>query len=99
MAKYLMLWELDQSRIPTDPKERGDTWLLLQAAIRQDFDKGLLKDWGVFGGNNKGYGVFEGTEVELGLFMQRYIPYAIFESHHISSLDTVTEWTKALAAQ
>ena len=36
MGKYMALWEIDQSKIPIDPKERGDGWSMLMAMVRQD---------------------------------------------------------------
>lgn len=26
MARYLLLWEIDQTKIPINPKERGTGW-------------------------------------------------------------------------
>ena len=96
MGKYLILWEMDQSRIPTDPKERGNSYLILQDMVQKDMDKGLLKDWGVFTGSSKGYCVFEGTDLELGNLIQQYVPYVIFNSWSISSLDMVMQMAKNL---
>ena len=48
MGKYLVLWEVDQTKIPIDPKERGEGWGLLMAMVRQDIEKGLTKEWGAF---------------------------------------------------
>jgi hypothetical protein len=49
MGKYLVLWEVDQTKIPIDPKERGEGWSLLMALVRQDIEKGITKDWGASG--------------------------------------------------
>lgn len=43
-----MLWEVDQTKIPIDPKERGEGWSFLMAMVRQDIEKGLTKEWGAF---------------------------------------------------
>ena len=40
MGKYLLLLEVDRTRIPIDPKERGAGWGLLMAMVRQDIEKG-----------------------------------------------------------
>ena len=45
MGKYLVLWEVDQTKIPLDPKERGQGWSFLMAMIRQDIEKRITKDW------------------------------------------------------
>ena len=46
MGKYLVLWEIDQTKIPVDPKERKEGWSLLMAVVRQDIEKGISKRLG-----------------------------------------------------
>ena len=36
MGKYMALWEIDQSKIKNDPKERGEGWIMLMEMVRQD---------------------------------------------------------------
>jgi hypothetical protein len=60
MAKYLMLWDLNQSMIPVDAKERGSGYELLLTMVNLDIEKGLIKDWGAFVGESAGYCVVEG---------------------------------------
>ena len=96
MAKYLMLWELNLALIPTDPKERGGGYGMLLAMVKQDMEKGLIKDWGNFVGEGSGYSVVEGTEVQVGMFIQQYTPYVTFETHPIASFDQVNEVVKSL---
>ncbi len=69
MAKYLMIWELNLALIPKDPKERGAGYELLLGMVKQDIEKGVLKDWGSFTGESSGYSVVEGTKVEIGKFV------------------------------
>jgi hypothetical protein len=66
MGKYMALWEVDQSTIPADPKERAGGWGMLMAMVRQDFEKGILKDWGAFLAESNGYAVWEGSEINFG---------------------------------
>ena len=96
MGKYLMLWELDTTRVPVDPKERGSGFELLMGAVKQDIQKGLMKDWGGFVGELNGYGVAEGSEVEIGNMMQQYVPFVSFKLHAIASVSQVDELVKAL---
>ncbi len=96
MGKYLMTWEVDNSRIPIDPKERGAMWGAMQDMIRQDMEKGLMKDWGIFVGELSGYGVVEGTELEVATMTQQYVPFVTFKTYQISSLDLAAEIVKAL---
>jgi hypothetical protein len=96
MGKYLLLWELDRSKIPMDLKERGDGFNLLMEMVKEDMKKGLTKEWGVFLGEFEGYSVVEGTEVEIMNQVQKYTPFVYFEVHPLGSLDQVDEMIKAL---
>ena len=97
MGKYLVLWEVDQTKIPVDPKERGDGWSLLMAMVRQDIEKGITKDFGAFVGENKGYSVNEGTELEVMSSLAQYVPFCIFKVHPIASEGDVNEMIKGLS--
>jgi hypothetical protein len=91
MGKYMALWEVDQSKIPIDPKERGEGWSMLMAMVRQDFEKGVLKDWGAFLAESNGYAVWEGSEIDVMKTIQQYVPFCIFEVHAIATEDRVNE--------
>ncbi len=97
MGKYLLLWEVDRTKIPIDPKERGAGWGLLMAMVRQDIEKGISKDWGAFVGENNGYAVMEGTELEVMNTIAQYVPYCIFKVHPVASESQVNEMIKALS--
>ena len=96
MGKYLVLWEVDQSKIPIDPKERGEGWSFLMAMVRQDIEKGITKDWGSFVGDTKGYSINEGTEVEVMNALQQYVPFCTYQVHPIATESQVNEMIKAL---
>jgi len=96
MGKYLTLWEIDQTRVPISPQERGTGWAALMDMVKEDMKKGLIKDWGAFVGENRGYAVSEGTEVEIGNMAQRYVPWVIFKLHPVASVKQVDELIKAL---
>lgn len=38
MAKYLVLWEADQSRMPVDVKERVSGWNGMLQLVKKDID-------------------------------------------------------------
>jgi len=97
MGKYLILWEIDQTKIPLDPKQRGEGWGLLMAMVRQDIEKGITKDWGAFVGQTNGYSVFEGSEVEVMKTLQQYVPFCIFKVHPIATESQVNEMVAALS--
>jgi len=96
MAKYLMLWEVDTSRMPVDANERGQMWMMMLDMIKQDIDAGVHTDWGAFVGETRGYTVSLGDHVELAKRMQRFAPYVDFTVHQIASVDDVMEVAKSL---
>ena len=97
MGKYLVLWELDNTRIPIDPKERGEAYGLFMAMVRQDIEKGITKDWGSFVGEGGGYTVFEGTELEVMKTLEQYVPYCKYKIHPVASESQDNELVKALS--
>ena len=97
MAKYLSLWEIDKSKIPVDPKERGQGWSLFMAMVKDNLEKGLTKDWGAFVGETSGYSILEGTEVEVGSYLQKFVPFASFKLFPIASFSQVEEIIKSLS--
>lgn len=97
MGKYLLLWSLDGSRVPTDPKERGAGWGLLMDMVKQDLEKGISKDWGSFPGEGRGYAVVEGSHVDIMHMTQQYAPYVLFETHPVSTVSEVDELIKSLS--
>jgi hypothetical protein len=96
MGKYLLLWEIDATKIPVNPKERGAGWNTLMQVVKQDIKKGMTKDWGAFVGEINGYAVAEGTEVEIGSMLQQFAPFVFFKVHPIASVSQVEEVIKAL---
>ena len=96
MGRYLYLWEIDRTRIPVDPKERGTGFSMLLEMVKQDIKKGITKDWGVFAGEHNGYSIVEGTGVEIMNQVQQYTPFVYFKVHPIGSVSQVEEMIKVL---
>ena len=97
MAKYLVMWDINLSLSPTDPKERGDAWDLLIAMVAQDLEKGLMKEWGAFAGEVGGYLIAECTEVEIGVMTQQYFPWCTFEVRPVATIDQTREVVGSLS--
>jgi hypothetical protein len=97
MGKYLMLWEVDKTKTPIDPKERGAGFTFLLDMVKKDLEKGIMKDWGAFVGENNGYCVAEGNEVEIGNMTQQYIPFVFFKVYPVASKSQVDEIVSALS--
>lgn len=96
MAKYLMIWRLNSALIPVDPKERGTGYKGLMQFVKQDIERGLVKDWGGFVGERKGYIIVEGTEVEINKMVQQYSPFVEFKTHPVASVEHLDEVIRSL---
>ncbi len=96
MPKYLLLWEVDPSKLPIDPKERGAAWSAMLDMVKQDIKEGVITDWGSFLGENGGYMVYKGSEMELEKRLQQYVPFVTFKTHRIMSVEQMAELAKSL---
>lgn len=96
MGKYLILWETDPTKFPDDRKQIGRANELLVAAVKEDFKKGKLKDWGAFMAETNGYAVIEGEPVEISIMLNQYAPFVRFTVKQIHSIDDVAEINKSL---
>ena len=98
MGKYLVLWKMDKTRLPVNPRERASGFAPLVAMVKQSIEMGKVKDWGAFAGQGRGYEVFEGTELELELQIQQYVPFVDFKVYPLLSLDQIDEMIRAMSA-
>jgi hypothetical protein len=92
-----MLWELDRTKIPADPKERAAAWTTLTNLVRQDLSEGRSESWGAFVGEMKGYCLVEGEEIDVLKMVQQYTPYVYFQPHPVATIDTIETMLKQLA--
>ena len=97
MGKYLITWKVDQSKIPVDPKQRGEGWGLLIAMVTQDLEKGIMRDWGAFVGEASGYAIYEGGELEVMKALQQYVPFCVFKAHPLATVGQVNDMVKSLS--
>ncbi|HUT52013.1 MAG TPA: hypothetical protein VM658_01345 [bacterium] len=95
MARFLVLWELDQSRIPEDPAKKKEAWLAAIAEINKDMKSGKVKEWGGFL-NGAGFTVNEGTEEEIYALLLKYIPMCRFTVQPFISVSQAEKSIKAL---
>ena len=98
MRRYLLLWSLNQNLVPVDPKERAAGWGMLLDLVKQDLQKGVVKDWGSFPGENKGYCILEGNPLDVMKMTQQYSPYVGFEVHPVASVEDVGELLTHMAS-
>jgi hypothetical protein len=96
MPNYLMTWELDTTKVPVNPKERATAWLPMIQMVKQDMQSGILKAWGSYIGEMRGFGYFEGSEEEVIKMAQRYIPFVHFTTHVAAKVDQLEKIFEAM---
>lgn len=96
MAKFLVLWEADDSKIPLDPNIRREAWLAAIKLTRDDMKAGITKDWGAFAGTVKGFTISEGTAEQVHEMIVKYVPYFRFQIIPLISLDSAEAAIKTI---
>ena len=96
MNKYLLLWTLDPAHIPNDSRERGKGWEILMDMIKNDREKGILRDWGAFPSEGRGYSVVEGPMLEVMKMTEQYVPFVRFEIHPATTMDDAEKFIRHL---
>ena len=96
MARYLVLWHIDTTRIPVSPQEQRAILEGSIAMVEQDAKTGISKDWGQFVGGMRGYGIVEGAEVEIATMLQKYTPFVQFELHSVLPVRMMKQVIKAI---
>jgi hypothetical protein len=96
MARYMVLWEVDPSRTPEDPKAKKAQLLGFGEAVVKQLKEGVVKDWGLFAGEMSGYTIFEGSTVDLHTFNTMWVPFVKFKAREVLTIDEVNKATKAL---
>jgi hypothetical protein len=92
MAKYLIIWEIDTTRIPESPEEQIRQNTMLVNTVKEDLKRGKTLDWGMFaGGELGGYAICDGTEQEITMENWKYIPHIKFKTYPILSVNAVAE--------
>jgi hypothetical protein len=97
MPRYLTTWELDPTKIPIDPKERAAAWLPMLQMVKQDIQSGLIKAWGTYIGEMKGFGVMECSEEEAMRNLQRYVPFVQFTTHPLATVEQMEKLATEMA--
>ena len=96
MPKYLNLWEVDNSRMPTDPNERAALLGKQLEMTKKMLDEGQITDWGIFAGGGAGYAIGEGTEADMLKRTMPFMPLIKFQVHPVLSIDEVAQVMKSM---
>ena len=97
MPRYLMTWELDTTKVPINPKERAAAFLPMLQMVKQDIQSGLIKEWGAYIGELRGFGVCEGSEEAVAMMAQKYVPIVQFTTHPAVTADQMEKAFKEMA--
>ena len=96
MAKFINLWERDESKWPTDPRERAEISGKLMEMTKKLLAEGKISDWGQFASGRGGYVMAEGTAMDILKMQMLFAPYIISHVHHVLSLDEMAEAMKSM---
>ena len=89
MAKYLGTWEMNQSLIPTNPKEMAAMVVKMAGMIKQEIKEGQLIDWGCSIDGLTGYFLTATSALETYKRAQQYYPYVKLNIRKVLSVDDV----------
>ncbi len=90
MTKFLILWEVDTTKVSDKPEDRYKNMIKMLNMVKKDMESGLL-DWGMFAGRLSGYAIREGTEQQVALGTLRFVPHVKFKVYPVISVDQVLE--------
>jgi hypothetical protein len=96
MAKYLILWEEDTSRVPADPNERAALISKQMELTKKALDERQVTDWGIYAGGNAGYAISERTPADALMGVMQFSPYIKFQVHPVLSLAEAAEVMKSM---
>jgi hypothetical protein len=68
------------------------------AGVGQNIENGIVKDWGIFVGEKRGYSIYEATRLELMKILTQYVPFVNFEVHPVATVDDVNKTLNELSA-
>ena len=94
MSRYLLLWEAEVDRYPSDPNEIAEINAKLREMTKRGIDDGQVKSWGSSVDGISGYSIVEGTGRELYAGMRRFYPYITFQVQEILTLEELEEAEK-----
>ena len=96
MAKYLLLWEMDNTRTPEDLEERKTQYRSFQDIVRRQMKDGEISDWGACVGEMKGFCIIEGSAEDVHKLVLRWIPWVSFQTKELLAIEQVVKATEAM---
>jgi hypothetical protein len=95
--KYIMLWEMDMSKFPSDPVENAKIMMKLIEMTKQWNQAHPGGEWGKFLGENRGYSIASSREDVMRANMM-FSPYVEFKTYEAVTIEEVDSAFKAMMA-
>ena len=92
----LILWEMNESLIPSDPEEGMKFHMANLERVKEGVKTGGLKMWGVSTGGNNGFAITDAEGAELYALTAMWTPYVRFEVKPMISVDEAIETMKGM---
>ena len=92
----LILWEMNETLLPTDPEERVKLTMSFLEIVKKDVDSGELKMYGVSPAVVRGFVVSEQDPKVIYSKAMMFCPYAKFEVIPILSVDEAIDELKGM---
>lgn len=93
---YMILSEMNDTLLPTDPAERGKLMMPIMEMVKKDLESGILLMYGVSPGGNRGLLVTKSDPKEIYAKCSVAIPYVKFEVVPLLEIDEVFEVMKQM---
>ena len=92
----LILWEMNESLIPSDPEEGMKFHMGNLERVKEGLETGGLKMWGVSPAGNKGFAITDVEGKELFAMTAAWAPYVRFKVKPMISADEAIEVMKGM---
>lgn len=101
VPRYMNLWEIDDSKVPTDPKERLALLMKMTEMTKQTLKEHPGTEWGIFLGENKGFSVSSSnaTWQDMQKTTQTFAPYVKSEVCQVLSIEEAEQVLKSMMSQ
>ena len=96
MSRYLVSWEANSSRWPTDQKEIASMVEQFTGMTKQNLKEGKMTSFGEFVGGGKGYAIVEGNAADVYKDLMKAFPYFTFEVKEVITVEEVAEAFKSM---
>ncbi|GAF99642.1 unnamed protein product [marine sediment metagenome] len=92
----LILWEMNESLIPSVPEERKKASMANLERVKEGVKAGRIKMWGISPGGNNGFSITEAEGKELFAITATWAPYVRFKIKPMISADEAIEALKGM---